>query len=115
MQRNRFASLLIAALSLSLFAILGVSPASAQTEKILYRFDSVTNDGYFPTGTLIADKLGNLYGTGGGGGSFNQGTVFELTRSGGTWSETTLYTFTGNADGGRPSGGLVFDNSGNLY
>ena len=115
MHRNKFASFLFAAFSLSLIAAFGASPASAQTEKILYRFDSVTNDGYFPTGTLIADKLGNLYGAGGGGGSLNQGTVFELTRSGSTWSETTLYTFTGNADGGRPSGGLVFDNSGNLY
>jgi len=114
-QRNRSTRLLLATFSLAVLAILGATPATAQTEKILYRFDSVVNDGYFPTGTLITDKQGNLYGTGGGGGTFNQGTVFELTRSGGVWIENTLYTFTGNADGGRPSGGLVFDKSGNLY
>jgi hypothetical protein len=51
-----------AVVALTLFAILGVTSAAAQ-ENILYRFGSVANDGVFPTGTLIADKQGDLYGT----------------------------------------------------
>jgi uncharacterized repeat protein (TIGR03803 family) len=114
-QRKTPASSLLALVAFTLFAILGVTSAAAQAEKILYRFGSVSNDGVFPTGTLIADTQGNLYGTTGVGGTFNQGTVFELTPAGGAWTENILYTFTGNSDGGAPSGELVFDPSGNLY
>jgi hypothetical protein len=32
-----------------------------------------------------------------------------------TWVETTLYPFQGNSDGGIPTAGLTFDQSGNLY
>jgi uncharacterized repeat protein (TIGR03803 family) len=69
---------------------------------------------------LVADVSGNLYGiTAGGGGSgcFNGcGTVFELSPAAdGTWTENVLYRFTGGADGGTPSGRLVFDSTGNLY
>jgi uncharacterized repeat protein (TIGR03803 family) len=93
-----------------------VTSAVAQAEKILYQFGSVPNDGGFPTGTLIADKQGNLHGTTiVGGGPLNQGTVFRLTLVGGAWTEEILYTFTGNADGGQPSGPLVFGNGGKLY
>jgi uncharacterized repeat protein (TIGR03803 family) len=42
--------------------------------------------------------------------------LFELTpSSGGTWSETVLYSFTGGTDGSDPNGGVIFDASGNLY
>lgn len=46
--------------------------------------------------------------------------VFKLTpASGGTWTETVLYTFRGNPtsgpDGAYPAAGLVLDSSGNLY
>ncbi len=115
MQRKTSASFFAVVVTLTLFAILGVTSAIAQSETILYRFGSVTNDGAFPAGTLIADKQGNLYGATIVGGAFNQGTAFELTLVAGVWTETILYTFTGNADGGDPSGGLVFDKSGNLY
>jgi uncharacterized repeat protein (TIGR03803 family) len=82
------------------------------TEAVLYRF---VNGGQPPAG-LIADAEGNLYGTASGGGPNNQGLVFELTpESDGTWFETTLFTFTGGADGGNIRGGLVMDGAGNLY
>jgi len=69
-------------------------------------------DGKLPIGSLVRDKDGNLYGETERGGTFNSGTVFELTASG---SEIVLYTFTGGADGGSPYGGLVRDSKGNLY
>jgi uncharacterized repeat protein (TIGR03803 family) len=73
------------------------------------------SDGAYPASGVIFDGAGNLYGTTGGGGSSNDGTVFELTPSGnGQWKETILHTFSG-ADGAYPSAGLIFDQVGNLY
>ena len=59
----------------------------------------------------------HLYGTTYYGGTNNYGEVFELTNSGGTWTETVIYSFLGpsNSDGANPFGGLVFDSTGNLY
>jgi len=88
------------------------------TENVLYRFKGGV-DGWQPNGSLIFDKQGALYGaTGNGGGKANAGTVFKLTppaTSGGQWTETVLYRFSGGADGDGPFGGLVFDQEGALY
>lgn len=79
-------------------------------------------DGDNPIG-LVWDASGKLYGTteyGGtgscvGGGSSGCGTVFELTpTTGGGWTETTLYSFTG-PDGYEPLSGPIVDAVGNLY
>jgi len=61
---------------------------------------------------LIADSLGNLYGTTQSGGAYGYGTVFKLDKTG---IETVLYSFTGGKDGSEPWGGLVRDAAGNLY
>jgi len=65
-----------------------------------------------PTGDLIADNEGNLYGTASGGGAAGNGAVFELNSG---YAETTLYSFQGGNDGSEPYGGLVADKAGNLY
>lgn len=85
--------------------------------KTLYHFCSETNcnDGKTPSGGLIADSAGNLYGTTASGGANGQGTVFELTPSG---TEKVLYSFCQQAscaDGQQPAGTLAKDGSGNLY
>jgi uncharacterized repeat protein (TIGR03803 family) len=97
------------------------------SESVLYSFCSFTNctDGGFPYAGVILDHAGNLYGTtvyGGNsanncnGGNLNCGVVYKLTpKSGGGWTESVLYNFTGGSDGGAPPGGLIFDQSGNLY
>jgi uncharacterized repeat protein (TIGR03803 family) len=79
-------------------------------------------DGVNPQGGLVLDAAGNLYGTtqtGGTGTGCHKpacGTVFELTRSGSSWTKTTLYNFQGGtADAEEPVAGLVFDSAGNLY
>ena len=72
-------------------------------------------DGAEPMAGLIADSSGNLYGTTFQGGTYNTGTVFKLTRSGGVWPETVLYSFTGHSDGERPNAGLVMNSSGALF
>lgn len=101
---------------ISLLLLGATTLASAQGFKLLYAFEG-TPDGKFPQGSLIADKAGNLYSTTQQGGS-GDGAVFELsppTVSGGAWTETILYDFTGGSDGGGPNGNLAFDGSGNLY
>jgi uncharacterized repeat protein (TIGR03803 family) len=92
------------------------------TEKILYEFPSLSADGYVPTGGLIFDQSGNLYGTTGLGGTGQCvgiggcGTAFELSPAGGgAWTFTLLYSFQGGAAGNYPNGALVLDGSGNLY
>lgn len=81
----------------------------AWTEKILFSFAGP--NGQFPYGALVADKSGNLYGTTNQGGNAMSGTVFKLTPAG---TLTTLYSFSGGADGGDPLGGLVYSTS-SLY
>ena len=57
---------------------------------------------------------GNLYGTTYLGGPTGVGTVFQLTNNGGNWSNTTLYSFSGD-DGGGPWAGIIRDRQGNSY
>lgn len=68
-----------------------------------------------PTGNLLVDSAGNLYGVTQSGGPNGWGSVFELTRNGSAWTETILYAFQGQADGGGPYSGLIMDSAGNLY
>ncbi|PYX48380.1 MAG: hypothetical protein DMG79_11885 [Acidobacteria bacterium] len=49
------------------------------TETVLHSFSDQGSDGYHPNAGLIFDASGNLYGTTGDGGQFNEGTVFEIT------------------------------------
>ena len=91
---------------------------SGWVETVLYSFRNLP-DGAYPVSGLVFDQAGSLYGTTSGGGMRcslgSCGTVFQLAPSGSGWTETVLYSFTFGDDGAYPSGGLIFDNSGNLY
>jgi len=108
-------SFLIAALSVLLLG----SVADAGTEKVLHSFSIA--DGDVPYGGVVFDASGNLFGTTFYGGSTNCngagcGVVFKLTpAAGGSWAESTIYAFTGAADGSHPYSSLLFDAAGNLY
>lgn len=91
------------------------------TYSVLYNFCStihlgVCSDGEAPSGVLVLDGSGNIYGTTGlGGNSNNAGTVYKLTNNSGTYSLTGLYQFcpveTGNVectDGDEPLSGLAY-------
>ncbi len=91
-------------------------------ETVIHRFSE--GDGAIPGyGNLTFDSEGNIYGTtqygGSRGGCYYQtyacGTVFEMTRSGGSWNENVLYNFAAGGDGGEPLSGVTFDQAGNLY
>jgi len=100
---------------LFILALGSVLVSAATTENVLYNFQPRLH-GQQPSGGLIADAAGNLYGATFWGGSYGLGTVFELTLSGhGGWSEIVLYNFTGGNDVYAPNGSLVFDAAGNLY
>ena len=80
-------------------------------ETVLYSFTGGA-DGSNPFGSLVRDSAGNLYGTTESGGASGAGVVFKLDTTG---TETVLYSFTGDADGGYPYAGLIRDSAGNLY
>ena len=88
-------------------------PTSLQS-RVIYSFTGQL-DGGGPSGALIADGAGNLYGIAFEGGAYGPGVVFELSFSNGAWQETVLHNFGNGNDGQGPVGDLIFDASGNLY
>jgi uncharacterized repeat protein (TIGR03803 family) len=81
----------------------------------LYAFQG-GNDGYSPSGSLVFDSTGNLYGVTGRGGANDLGAVFKLSpAAGGKWTETIVHSFGGAPDGSLPNSGLTKDAAGNLY
>src|ERR1022692_842912 len=110
----------VKALVLVAVTLILVASAWASSESVLYNFCSQTScvDGYTPYGSLVADSSGNhLYGTTYNGGAHSFGEVFELTNSGGTWTQTVIYSFNGasKGDGAYPFAGLALDTAGHLY
>jgi uncharacterized repeat protein (TIGR03803 family) len=84
--------------------------------KILHSFTVLTPDGWAPVAGLIFDHAGNLYGTTVMGGTYGQGTVFELSlMKNGSWTEKILHNFGHGEDGTEPATGLILDAAGNLY
>jgi hypothetical protein len=109
-----------------------LSPPAKQgdpwTESIVFTFKGEDeNDASAPTGGLIIDGAGNLYGVTAYGGTGDCvllgvkagcGTVYELSppaTQGDPWTETLLYSFKSGSDGYFPWGTLTFDAHGNLY
>jgi uncharacterized repeat protein (TIGR03803 family) len=87
-------------------------------ETVLHSFGKKRSDGSTPTGDLVLDAAGNLYGTTEFGGRVRCipsgcGTVFRLDTTG---AETVLHSFgKTRRDGKFPYAGLVLDAAGNLY
>ena len=61
---------------------------------MLHSFGSGTDGQRLAAGLIFDAAKINLYGTTNSGGTFGDGTVFELTpQSGGGWAERVLYSF----------------------
>jgi len=80
------------------------------TETVIHRFAPPPDAGNPSGGPLVFDPAGNLYGIAGGG-CCEEGVVYELTPSGGGWSENVIYDFTND----NPLSGVILDPAGNLY
>jgi uncharacterized repeat protein (TIGR03803 family) len=91
------------------------SAHEAATATLLYNFQGGNSDGGYPYSTLIGGPAGRLYGTTNGGGPSDDGTVFELKRTGPGYAERSLYAFQGGTDGELPYGNLVLASNGTLY
>jgi uncharacterized repeat protein (TIGR03803 family) len=80
---------------------------------VLHTFTG-SSDGSNPTGALIMDSGGNLYGTTSDNDNLPGffGTVFKLDSVG---NHSILHSFTGGSDGSEPRGDLIMDTAGNLY
>jgi uncharacterized repeat protein (TIGR03803 family) len=90
-------------------------------EKILYNFRPPNKNGpEDPSGPVIVDKSGNVYGTTFRSAEFpdEAGAVYKLTppTSGNQWSETMIFAFPSDStNGSRPTGPLLLDDEKNLY
>jgi uncharacterized repeat protein (TIGR03803 family) len=100
--------------------------ASGWTETVIYNFcpsgqrltKSTCPEGLFPTGGLISDDAGNLFGTTQlGGGENDPGVIFELSppaSGGNSWIETVIHTFGSIGDGYSSVSSLTWGKSGKL-
>lgn len=91
------------------------APGGHWSEAILYSFPIT---GIYDVTGLTVDAQGNLYGAALYNSNFLNGGIFRLSppgEAGGSWTETTLYTFVGGPDGSEPNGGLILDSLGNVY
>lgn len=97
-----------------------IAPQSDGTfhESVLYSFGN-TNDASTPSGPLVFDSAGTLYGVAATGGVANGGALYHLippSATGGAWTESVLFSFgSPTSSGNGPAGNLVFDSIGNLY
>lgn len=81
---------------------------------VLHTFNGTSDGGNSHAG-LIFDKSGRLYGTASSGGTYDSGTVFQMTPSASGWQYRVIHAFRGGNDGIGPSGELLFDGKGVLF
>ena len=97
-----------------------VTALSPWNNTVLHQFYPADGEGDEPTGDLVFDQAGSIYGTTASGGNsrfcggLGCGTVYKLAPSNGGWVETVIYEFAG-VDGEYPSSGVIVDQAGNLY
>jgi uncharacterized repeat protein (TIGR03803 family) len=88
-----------------------ITPAGSFT--LLHSFAAGTTDGSEPIAGLVEATDGNFYGMTYLGGASAEGTLFQLTSSGGF---SLLHSFAGGAsDGLYPQSGLMQASDGNIY
>lgn len=119
MHGNRTHSTYLSIVAAILWMMALALPSQAQTFTVLHTFTG-GQDGAAP-GSPTLDRAGSLYGTTGRGAVNNPncyegcGTIFKMTHQGAGWLLSTLYAFTGNADGGGSWQPVTFGPDGTLY
>jgi uncharacterized repeat protein (TIGR03803 family) len=87
------------------------------TESVLYSFGDLA-DASTPSGAILLDSAGSLYGVTSLGGAFGQGTLYKYVpaANGQLATYSILYSFGGSTTtGSYPNGSLIFDAGGNIY
>lgn len=80
----------------------------------LASFNSLNGSG--PTGSLVFDADGNLYGTTIDGGLSNNGVVYKITKSSSGYDNTPIpLVYFDGTNGANPDGNLIIDANGNLF
>jgi hypothetical protein len=93
------------------------TPGGSWTETVLYSFGTQPFDATGARSGLVFAKPGVFYGVTEEGGTAGRGTVYQLTApatSGGSWSESVLYSF-GGSDGSGPFGAPALGSDGSIY
>ncbi len=89
--------------------------SSGYSEKVLYAFGTHHGDGTNPTGPLLVDSSGDIYGVTFTGGSHSSpaegsaGNAFELTKTSGGYVEHILYQFGSHTGDGVNPSSLLFN------
>ena len=85
-------------------------------ETILYSFHGEVDGCHIVSGVVL-DSAGNLYGTAPRCAAYNDGTVYQLQRSGSKYTTRIIFSFD-NTNGSDPfdqSGHLALDSAGDIY
>jgi uncharacterized repeat protein (TIGR03803 family) len=76
------------------------------TESTVHVFNQ--NGPFYPSGSLVFDSAGNLYGT------VQASGIYRMSQVAGKWRQSGFFTVPPSI-GNTPIGGLISDSSGNLY
>jgi uncharacterized repeat protein (TIGR03803 family) len=98
----------------TVFEIAKTASGYASTPTTLISFNG--SNGANPFGSLIADAKGDLFGTTAYGGTYNDGTVFEIVKTASGYASTPTVLVSFNADdGANPYCSLIADANGDLF
>jgi uncharacterized repeat protein (TIGR03803 family) len=99
----------------TVFELSPVGLTGAWSETVLYSFAGGT-DAASPMAGVVVGGDGSLYGAATAGGAAGFGAVFQLTPpSSGGWTESLLYSFSGNNGDGDPYAAPLLGGDGSLY
>jgi len=99
----------------TVFSLTPPTKGATWTQSVLHTFAGPLNDGANPHSPLLLAPNGVYYGTTYNGGNskfcaLGCGTVFQLSQSGGVWTETPIYNFGATStDGHNPHGDVIMD------
>jgi uncharacterized repeat protein (TIGR03803 family) len=95
------------------------APDAAPKVTTIYSFPGTPGGGFLQAGLVVNPATSVFYGTTSDGGAYGWGTVYQLVPgTGGTWTQTVLYSFNPiglPGDGASPQASLIIGTGGVLY
>jgi len=105
----------LAAIASALLLLFAAAESQAQTFTVLHSFTRANGVPNQPYNGLAITPGGILYGTTLRGGTYENGTAFELKRAGSGWLLNVLHNFQGGTDGAMPVATVTIGPGGVLY